>query len=215
MREMTGSTDRREKKPEAFELENRMVEDAICYAVEMHRGQLRKGTHRPYIFHPLEVLGILCTMRADGRLQAAGVLHDTIEDTEATYQDLLERFGTDVAELVNAHSADKGASWEEQKMRAVEHLRRSGHRLKMMIMADKVSNLRSMAADYRVCGEAIWDRFNAPKTKQAWYYAAGLDALRDMQVDPDTAPVYREMQELYREVFGGTAQWEPEDPPAV
>ena len=78
---------------EAELLENEMLTNAIAYAVEMHKGGLRKGTNIPYIVHPLEVMHILFEMGADKKLMAAGVLHDTVEDTKATLEDIEERFG--------------------------------------------------------------------------------------------------------------------------
>lgn len=73
--------------------------------------------------------------------------------------------------------------------------------MKMLVMADKVSNLRSMAADYRVVRDKLWSRFNAPVEKQAWYYSGIQDSLRDMQTDPDASGVYWEMVGLYKDVF--------------
>lgn len=180
---------------------NRLLEKAIRFATVHHAGQLRKGTTVPYILHPLETMQILRTMGADTNLLMAGVLHDTIEDTEATFNDIVEQFGTDVAELVSAHSEDKSKTWEERKTAAIAHLHHAGSRLKMLVMADKVANLRSMVSDYRICGEQLWQRFNAPKEQQAWYYSGIQDALREMQNDPRTAPVYWEMVELYKDLF--------------
>ena len=75
---------------EAELLENEMLTNAITYAVKMHKGGLRKGTNIPYIVHPLEVMHILYEMGADKKLMAAGVLHDTVEDTEATLDEIKE-----------------------------------------------------------------------------------------------------------------------------
>jgi len=71
----------------------------------------------------------------------------------------------------------------------------------MLVMADKVSNLRSIAADNRAIGDILWERFNAPFEKQAWYYSGIQDSLWDMQFDPDAAPTYWEMVGLYKDIF--------------
>lgn len=184
-----------------YRRENRLLEQAIRFAVTHHAGQLRKGTSTPYILHPLETMQILHTMGADTNLLIAGVLHDTLEDTDATFTEIVGRFGTDVAALVRAHSEDKSKTWEERKAAAIKHLQTADPRLKMLVMADKVANLRSMAADYRTYGEYLWERFNAPKAKQAWYYSGVQDALREMQNDPRTAPVYWEMVGLFKDLF--------------
>lgn len=181
--------------------DNRRLDAAIVFAVSQHAGQFRKGTARPYILHPLEVLLILHAMRADTDLLMAGVLHDTIEDTGATADQIRELFGADVAGLVAAHSEDKSMTWVDRKTLAIRELAQADRRLQMLIMADKVSNLRSMAADYARVGQALWARFNAPVSRQAWYYSGALDALQNMQDDPDCAPVYWEMTGLFKDLF--------------
>lgn len=179
----------------------RRLDRAIIFAVEHHSGQFRKGTTRPYIFHPLEAMQILHGMGADINLQIAGVLHDTIEDTDATEADIRKLFGDDVAALVTAHSEDKSKTWDERKTHAIEELATADKRLKMLIMADKVSNLRSMAADFTKVGASLWNRFNAPERKQSLYYNGIVDALSDMRDYPECAPVYWEMIELYKDLF--------------
>ena len=193
--------DGRKPREDDWIRENYLLEKAIRFATTHHAGQVRKGTHIPYIVHPLETMNILRSMNADNNLLIAGVLHDTIEDTTATSDDILDRFGLEVASLVDGHSEDKSKTWDERKTHAIDELARSGKRFKMLVMADKVSNLRSIAADHRALGDKLWERFNAPAEKQAWYYSGIQDALWDMQLDPDTAPIYWEMVGLYKDVF--------------
>jgi len=180
---------------------NARLEKAIIFATELHSGQRRKGTIRPYILHPMETLEILNSMGADSNLLIAGVLHDTIEDTNATEEQIRAEFGDDVAELVCNHSEDKSKSWEERKQHAIEELECADKRLKMLVMADKVSNLRSMFRDYKRIGNQLWKRFNAPVEKQAWYYSGIQDALFGMQYEEDCADVYWEMVALFKELF--------------
>ena len=184
-----------------YKRENYLLEKAIHFATSKHAGQLRKGTTIPYIVHPLETMNILRAMNADTNLLIAGLLHDTVEDTDTTAEKIAEIFGTDVAALVNGHSQEKSKTWEERKTHAIKELAEASRRMKMLVMADKVSNLRSIAADYRAIGDELWKRFNAPVEKQAWYYSGIQDSLWDMQLDPDAAPVYWEMAGLYKDVF--------------
>ena len=89
------------------------VEDlnrAIIFATERHAGQVRKGTDTPYIVHPLETMLILSNMQADLNVQSAGLLHDTVEDTDTTLEEIAALFGDDVASLVGHHSEDKSKS---------------------------------------------------------------------------------------------------------
>ncbi|MBR2627062.1 MAG: bifunctional (p)ppGpp synthetase/guanosine-3',5'-bis(diphosphate) 3'-pyrophosphohydrolase, partial [Peptococcaceae bacterium] len=155
---------------EAVQRDNARLNQAIIFATERHAGQLRKGTALPYILHPLETLQILSEMQADMDLQIAGVLHDVLEDTNTTLEELITLFGEDVASLVNHHSEDKSRSWAERKTTAVLAAKQADERIKMLILADKLSNLRAISRDYAALGDTLWERFNAPKEKQAWYY---------------------------------------------
>ncbi len=180
---------------------NTLLEDAIVYAISHHAGSCRKGTKRPYIFHPLETMLILQTMNADMALLIAGVLHDTVEDTDATLGDIHAHFGDDVARLVAAHSEDKRLPWRERKEHAINTLLHADRRLRMLVLADKVSNLREMYRDYEKIGDTLWERFNADADMQAWYYSGIQDALFELQNDTDCAKVYWEMVGLYKDLF--------------
>lgn len=184
-----------------YEWQNQQLEKAIRFATEKHAGQLRKGTMTPYIVHPLETMNILRSMNADTELLIAGLLHDTVEDTDTTAEEIAGLFGDGVAALVGGHSEDKSRTWAERKTHAIEELAKADRRMKMLVMADKVSNLRSMAADLREVGDELWARFNAPREKQAWYYSGIEESLRSMMTDPDAGQVYWEMVGLYKDVF--------------
>ena len=183
------------------EIKSNRLNEAIEFAVKKHSGQFRKATTLPYILHPLEVLQILYSMRADTNVMIAGVLHDTVEDTDTTLDEIKEIFGSDVAELVASNSEDKSKSWIERKQHTIDDLANANERVKMLIMADKLSNIRSIAFDYNNIGDKLWERFNAPKEKQAWYYDGILDALYDMQFIPECEKAYWEITELYKDVF--------------
>lgn len=113
-----------------MERENALLEKAIAFAVEKHTGQLRKGTDIPYIVHPMEVMNLLIGMGADKPLVIAGILHDLMEDTGTSKEEIREIFGSDVAELVAAHSEDKSKSWEERKTNAIMEAQSAPTRLK-------------------------------------------------------------------------------------
>lgn len=183
------------------ERDNKRLNAAIRFAVDRHAGQLRKGTNHPYIIHPMEVMSILVRMDADANLLIAGVLHDTVEDTDATIDEIVMLFGEDVGALVANHSEDKSMTWNERKQHAIKELKTADKRLKMLVMADKLSNLRSIAADYHKLGELLWERFNASAEKQSWYYSEVQDALLSLHGCPDTQDMYWEMVALYKDAF--------------
>ncbi len=190
--------------------DNAMLNDAIIYAVQKHREGLRKGTKTPYIVHPLEVMLILQKMRADVHLLAAGLLHDTVEDTDATLGDISEKFGQDVADLVASHTEDDKshytkeqeiASWRERKEKALAHLAAAGKREKMLVLADKLANMRAIASDYAKLGDELWSRFNKGREDQSWYYHAGAKALSTLAGASAAGAAYKEFCTLIEQVF--------------
>ena len=180
---------------------NGKLEAAIAYAMECHKGASAKGTNLPYILHPIETVQILTRMNADTNLLCAGILHDTLEDTDATLLEIYRRFGADVAALVNVHTEDKRRSWYYRKLHTLTKLPEENIRVKMCAMADKVSNLRRLWSDYKKIGDELWERFNAPKEMQAWYYSGLVDAFYEMQNYPETEELYWEMNNLYKDLF--------------
>ena len=181
--------------------DNALFDQAILFAVKHHAGAVRKTSALPYIVHPLETMQILYSMGADIPLLTAAVLHDTVEDTHATLNDIYLKFGNHIGALVEAHTEDKRLTWMERKQHTIQTLPQASMEVKMMILADKVSNLRSIAKDYKRLGEVFWDSFNAPKEKQKWYYSQVYQALHELKDTPQTAEIYGEMERLYNEIF--------------
>lgn len=187
-----------------------VVERAIRFAAACHSGASRKGTDQPYILHPVATVAALDGMDADFDLLAAGALHDVLEDTQATLLDVYEQFGVDVAALVNAHTEDKRRVWYQRKLQAIAQATDAGLREKKLILADKLANLHSMYNDRRKVGDKLWQRFNAPKAMQAWYYGRLLAALAPMKGHTETANAYQEMNGLVKDLFVNYAMDEGE-----
>ena len=189
-------------KKKGYKEQNELLNKAIIYAVEKHAGQLRKGTQIPYIVHPMEVLALLNEMRADMTVIIAGVLHDTVEDTSATIDDIIREFGEDVAELVGNHTEDKSKTWFQRKSQGLRELAEGSFNLKGLVLADKLSNVRNMYRDYMIEGDEYWDRFNAPFEKQAWYYNSAVKAMEELKDNENTAVRYNEFKEIVEKTFG-------------
>ncbi len=149
-------------------------------------------------------------MGADVHLLAAGLLHDTVEDTDATLEDISEKFGQDVATLVASHTEDDKsyytkeqeiASWRARKEKALKHLAAAGKREKMLVLADKLANMRAIAHDYAKLGDELWSRFNKGREDQSWYYHAGAEALSTLAGAEDAGAAYKEFCNLIEQVF--------------
>ena len=174
------------------------IHEAITFAARKHAGQVRKGTDTPYIAHPMEVMQILLAEKSCSEdVIIAGILHDTLEDTDTTPAEILDRFGEDVLKIVASESEDKSKSWKERKQFTTDHLAGASMEAKLVCCADKLSNLRSMASDKETVGDKLWERFKAGKSDVEWYYrgiAATLPELAGYKM-------YEELTALNNEVF--------------
>ena len=174
-----------------------MTGTAIRFAVAAHAGQVRKGSDIPYITHPIEVAIILAQMGADDALIAAGLLHDTLEDTGTTAEELDAAFGARVLALVQSDSENKALSWEERKQATLNMLQDAGREEQMLALADKLANMRSIAADYIRIGDALWQRFNRGYEQQKQYYTGLHTALAALA----GTEAYAEFGQLINSVF--------------
>src|SRR5659263_98217 len=156
-----------------------MIDSAIKVALKAHLEQKKKGTDSPYIVHPISVAIILSRAGCSDEVIAAGILHDTIEDTKITLQDIQEIFGEKVAEIVKGCSEpDKSLPWKERKMHTIEFLKTAPLEVRLVACADKLHNIRSLARDYEIIGDKVWERFNEKrKEEQEWYYRGIVDSL--------------------------------------
>ena len=174
-----------------------LVRKALLFALFAHGEQKRKDG-RPYIYHPVEVAMDLARSGADDTLIAAGYLHDTIEDAFITREQLEAAFNKEIADLVDRDSEDKTKSWEERKQTMLDELRKPGDRSRKMLMcADKLSNLRSIKEGLDESGEESWKRYKRGRDKQAWLYRETVDALSSLE----GLPMYEELKSLTEEIF--------------
>jgi (p)ppGpp synthase/HD superfamily hydrolase len=124
-----------------------LAQAAWAYADEMHGGQTRKFDGAPFIDHPLEVAALLQDARAPERVVAAGLLHDTVERTDATLPDLARRFGNDVAGLVAAVTEDPSiGAYRQRKAALRRQAAAAGEQAAILFAADKISKVRQYSA---------------------------------------------------------------------
>ena len=146
------------------------IQEAIIFATIKHQNQKRKGTEIPYIVHPMEVMEILTSMNCFEDVIIAGILHDTLEDTDTKPDEIKELFGDNVLAIVQTESEDKSKTWKERKQATIDHLEKARPETKLVCFADKLSNIRSMYRDKQKIGADLWKRFNASKEDIEWYY---------------------------------------------
>ncbi|MBQ7596151.1 MAG: bifunctional (p)ppGpp synthetase/guanosine-3',5'-bis(diphosphate) 3'-pyrophosphohydrolase [Clostridia bacterium] len=185
-------------------MDYKTFEKAIYFAVKAHSGQTRKDG-KFFILHPTEVAAIASTMTDDPDVLCAAVLHDTVEDTETTAQDIVENFGERIAELVASETEDKrrhmsaADSWKIRKEESIEELKNSDDiGVKILWLSDKLSNIRALARDFDKLGKAVFERFNEKDPKeQGWYHKTVLSAITELK---DTA-AYKEYEYYIHHVF--------------
>lgn len=179
-----------------------MIEEAIQFATQAHKGQKRKGVPIPYILHPMEVAAIVAGMTTDEEVIVSAILHDTLEDCKEVTKEVLEqKFGTRVLCLIEAESEDKSKTWMERKSATIERLKTETRiEVKMITLADKLANLRSMLRDYERMGDKIFTCFNQKDpSKIAWYYRGIRDGLKELEY----TLAYKEYCRLINHIFDG------------
>jgi len=185
---------------------------ALKIAWDVHKEQLRKGSRDPYIIHPIEVAVILYENGADEDILNAALLHDTIEDTKGDKKELIniikQNFNKRTLDLILAVSEplkisgslsqeEEIKTWKYRKEHTIEFVKNSSRDVKMLICADKLSNIRSTYKEYKKVGKKVWENFNAGYREQKWYYLSLVEALSELQ----GFKMYDEFKCLVNEIF--------------
>lgn len=185
-------------------IDTELLDRAIIFAVKAHAGTERRGKGFPYIVHPMEAMEIVSTMTPDLELLAAAALHDTVEDTDVTVEQICQEFGERVASLVAAESdvvmegISEEDSWHARKQAAIDRLAKAPHDAKIVALGDKLSNMRAIARDYAVQGDKLWSLFHTKDPNEhEWHYRGLANSLRELS---DTF-AFKEFETLINQVF--------------
>ena len=183
-----------------------MVEKAMIFASKAHCGTFRKGTKIPYIVHPMEAGAIAASITDDEEVISAAILHDVLEDTSVSAEEIEKEFGKEVLRLVKSDSENKRENlppeetWKIRKQEKIDYLKnKADKKEKIVALSDKLSNIRAICRDYEKIGDELWNRFNQKdKNEHAWYYKSFVEAFSELS---ETA-AYREYCELINRIFG-------------
>jgi (p)ppGpp synthase/HD superfamily hydrolase len=182
------------------------LHDAMELAFRLHGHEARKSSNVPMMTHLFSVCGLVMHDGGDEEEAVAALLHDALEDMpdQITFEDIQGQFGERVAKIVEISSdtpkdfrGGPKPPWRERKEQYLAHIRRTDPRFLRVTVADKVDNVRSILADYRRLGESFWDRFNAGKADQLWYYGAVTNAYRETGVK---GPLMDELERVVAEL---------------
>ncbi len=155
------------------------------FAIEAHKGQVRKNEDIPYVKHLFDVAGILIDNNQSENLVIAGLLHDVMEDTDKTDKDILALFspqqGQEILKIILADTeTEKGAPWLVRKQTTIDFASQTDHiEGLLLICADKIANLGSLSKALEVSGEDTWKCFNSSKEQQLWYYESLCNILTE------------------------------------
>lgn len=187
-------------------LDTSLVDKAVKFAVDAHANTERRGKGFPYVIHVFEAMEIAATITNDPVILAATALHDTVEDTDVTLDDIRREFGDRVASLVDAETdkplpgENESTSWRARKQAAIDRLASAPREAKIVAMGDKLSNMRAIARDYDKKGNRLWDLFHAPggRTDHEWHYRGLADSLSELE----GTVAYAEFLNAVEHVFG-------------
>ncbi|MBR1747215.1 MAG: bifunctional (p)ppGpp synthetase/guanosine-3',5'-bis(diphosphate) 3'-pyrophosphohydrolase [Clostridia bacterium] len=184
-------------------MDNSVLDRAIVFATEAHSGTVRKDG-APYIVHPLEDASIVATMTHDPEVLAAAVLHDVLEDTDTTEEQIRAAFGDRVLSLVLAETENKrdglpkGDTWKVRKEETLNYLKEGRMEEKMLWLGDKLSNLRSLKRTHDREGKDAFLHFNVhDPLMHKWYYDAVLSYLGVLA----EYPAYKELSSIFHDIF--------------
>ena len=165
-----------------------VVANALEFALKYHLKGLRKGTKIPYLSHLLNVCKIIAERDGDDHLIAAALLHDSVEDTDAKIEDIERVFGKEIAKLVegateilkiNKIKNIEEETWRERKTHTIDFVNNGASSEQLVIiLADKLDNIRSINEDLKRLGPVIWGRFNKGVEDQSWYYKSLLTGFK-------------------------------------
>lgn len=177
--------------------------EAFLFAFNKHAGQTRKKTTIPYIAHLMSVSALVLECGGDEDLAIAALLHDVVEDCggKPVLGEVERRFGQRVAHIVSGCTDSDvlpKPPWRARKEEYLEHLRTADADVRLVSAADKLHNLREILRDYRVHGEAIWQRFGGKRDGTLWYYRALAEEFRRPPKNSLVDELHRVISELER-----------------
>lgn len=182
-----------------------MVERALSFTIRAHDGQYRKHEKdTPYVFHPIIVSLILKTAGFNDKVVAAGLLHDVVEDTKYTIDDLAKLFGGDVASLVmTCTEFNKSLSWRERKSQQIKAIYNLPVNNKAIICADKIANLEDLRIQLRKNGYIDFSVFSADRNEQEWFFRSVYNALKEKNTDERIDILLERYLNAFYDVFYG------------
>jgi len=163
---------------------SKLYDQALAYASELHREQVRKGSGIPYIAHLLSVSSRVLSAGGTEVQAIAGLLHDAAEDQggRATLDEVRAKFGAEVAQIVSDCTdswVEPKPPWRPRKEAYLASLPTKATTSLLVSLADKLDNAEAILNDYRSIGDDLWDRFTGGREGTIWYYRTVSDIFNE------------------------------------
>jgi len=158
-------------------LDTSLLDKAIIFAVNAHKNQERRAKGTPYVVHVLEAVAIAETLTKDQEVMAAAALHDTVEDSNISPEEIEKEFGPRIRKYVEMETAlipegkTEEETWRERKQLSIDNIKKGDKDAQIVAMGDKLSNMRAIHRDYLMIGDELWLRFHEHrKSEHEWHY---------------------------------------------
>ncbi|MBF2016941.1 MAG: HD domain-containing protein [Rivularia sp. T60_A2020_040] len=176
-------------------------EQALVYATQLHSNQTRKVDQIPYISHLLAVSALILEAGGTEDQAIAGLLHDAVEDQggKVIREQIRQQFGETIVEIVDGCTESDitpKPPWKERKIKYIENIRNASDSVKLVSLADKLHNARSLLIGYRNQGDKLWDYFNGTKEDKLWFYGELLEIYKQNNVNFMTLELERILDEI-------------------
>lgn len=168
-------------------LDTTLFDRAAKFAIDAHSNTERRQHGSPYALHVFEAAAIVETMSNDMDLIAAALLHDVVEDTDVTIEEIESEFGKRIADLVSSETEEviEGSpedTWVIRKQHAMDRIASASHEGKIVALGDKLSNMRAIYRDYQIKGPDFFNVFHVKDPKlHEWHYRGLAEALIELQ----------------------------------
>ncbi|MEB3217907.1 MAG: HD domain-containing protein [Nostocales cyanobacterium 94392] len=176
-------------------------EQALVYATQLHCEQTRKVDKIPYISHLLSVSALILEAGGTEEQAIAGLLHDAVEDQggKATREQIRQQFGETIVEIIDSCTESDitpKPPWKERKIKYIENIRNASDSVKLVSLADKLHNARSLLIGYRNQRDKLWDYFSGTKEDKLWFYGELLKIYKESNVSFMTLELELILKEL-------------------
>ena len=182
-------------------MEKDKIEYAIYFATKAHKGQRRKMEDIDMIFHPFTVGMLLQRNNCEEDVVVAGILHDVVEDTPYTFEDIKNEFGETVKNYVyDASEPDKSLEWEDRKKHTINHIKTAPLGSKLIVACDKISNLEDLYEKVQEQGEEkSYAALKRGKELQRWYYCSVYESC--IEGENQSHPIFKRYKNILNKLF--------------